>query len=466
MNIVKCPNPNCPFQFDASLVPPAAVISCPQCRLQFQLPAAAYGAPAPPPPPVESADVEPLDADPAPPADRGERRRGRRDDGDSPRRSRSSLASAKGKGGGMAALIAVVVVGFGLVCCGGTVGAGFLLGWFKGKVSDAGDHRFEEYGLSFNGPGDGWAKDDATLDTLKVNLMAFKRTGPEGYVAVKASKTNGEARKGDLAPQARAVLAPWFEDLDETFIPQEAKLLGQPAEKYEFSGRYKPTGTGCHGEVYAVAVGKTMVWVYTWADRDGYDQLAPAFDQFRASLKLDAAKSGGPKVERKSPVDIRTNSGLFALSDSEGEWNRQPDPTIKDAAGDLLLYGYKRLPTTGKLATKEEAYLVVAVLDPEGEAKEQARKHIIPQFNDPTETNELEGDPDGDPPAGGPVPATDKVTRLTLKYGGQSTDWLMAFATVDSGNKRVVVYAWAPLKERAYWEQRLMLIVGTLKALK
>ena len=79
MSIVKCPNPSCPFQFDATLVPPGAVIACPQCRLQFQLPQVA-AAPASPPP---AAEPEVLDTD-APPADdksaRGERRRDRDED--------------------------------------------------------------------------------------------------------------------------------------------------------------------------------------------------------------------------------------------------------------------------------------------------------------------------------------------------------------------------------------------------
>jgi hypothetical protein len=40
---------------------------------------------------------------------------------------------------------------------------------------------------------------------------------------------------------------------------------------------------------------------------------------------------------------------------------------------------------------------------------------------------------------------------------------LIVFAAVDSGGKRVVAYARSTLKEAGYWEQRMMLIVGTLK---
>lgn len=461
MNIVKCPNPNCPFQFDASLVPAGAVIACPQCNLQFQLPAfyAPPQHPTAPPQPIEPADVEPLDADP--PAER--RRRGDDQDDGPPSRRRAGRTTAPSKGGGITALIAVLVAGVGLLCCGGVVGGGFLLGWFKGKPSDGGDYRFPDYALTLNGPGDGWEKDEGTRAALGVNLTAFKHAGPEGYVAVHARKFTGDTGKGTLLPTAKEVLDGQFEDVDETLTPVEAKLLGFTGEKYEFTGRYRPTGTGCRGEVYAVVARNTLIWVYTWAERDGFDALAPAFDQFRASLKLDAPKT--PDKVTRPPTEYPSTSGLFTVIDAEALWRKQGDPTIKDEKGDLLLYGFRR-SSAGSLGAKHEAYLVVAVLDPAGDAKGQARKHVEDQFNGPDEVNALEGDPDGDPPASGPLPASDAVTRLTLKYGGKSTDGLVAFATVDSGGKRVVAYAWAPLKERAYWEQRLMLLVGTLKGLK
>lgn len=464
MNIVKCPNPNCPFQFDASLVPAGAVVSCPQCRLQFQLPAytASHHPPAPHPT-VEPADVEPLEADPAPAA---RRRDEERDDGParSSSRQRAGRSAAPAKGG-MSALIAVVVAGFALVCCGGGVGAGFLLGWFKGKPSDVGDYRFPDYGLTLNGPGDGWAKDEDTRAALGVNLTAFKHSGPEGYVALHARKITSDTGKAQLLPTAKELLDAQFEDLDETFTPVEAKLLGFTGEKYEFTGRYRATGTGCRGEVYAVVARNTLLWVYTWGDRDGFDALAPAFDQFRANLKLDTPKTSD--AVKRPAVEFRTNSGLFTLSDAESLWKKQADPTLKDEKGDLLLYGFRRT-AGGSLAPKEEAYLVVALLDPDGEAKGQAQKHLLTQFAEGPVVTELEGEPDGDPPAGGPVPASDSVVRLALKYpdADRGIEKLVALTTIDSGGKRVVAYAWCQLSQRAYWEQRLMLLVGTLKGLK
>src|SRR5437763_14122909 len=69
-NMLKCPNPSCPYVFDPSQVPVGVVLSCPRCAMQFTLgppqaaaaptapgaPAPGYptGATAPPPPPEPS----------------------------------------------------------------------------------------------------------------------------------------------------------------------------------------------------------------------------------------------------------------------------------------------------------------------------------------------------------------------------------------------------------------------------
>src|SRR5688572_24944463 len=172
MNIVKCPNPSCPFQFDATLVPPGAVIACPQCRLQFQLPQAA-AAPAAPPPPAGPEVLEPNDE-----PERGGRRRGRGRDREEPvvvsRRNEPKKGSA-------AAVIALLVVGLAFLCGGGGVGGAFLLGWFKtGRTSDTSPYTYPEYALSYAGPGEGWTQDDDTRSFMKVKLACFKHDSPEG----------------------------------------------------------------------------------------------------------------------------------------------------------------------------------------------------------------------------------------------------------------------------------------------
>lgn len=464
MNIVKCPNPSCPFQFDAKLVPPGAVIACPQCRLQFQLPQAAAAPPTVAPPTMTGGVTKVLPA-----ADnqfeQGERRRGRGREREEPLvRSRRNDVPKKGSG---AALVAVLVVGVAFLCCGGGVGGVFLFGLFKGgRTADTTPYTYPEYALSYSGPGEGWAQDDDTRRFMKVKLASFKHDSPEGYIAVEVQKSEGQAGTVGLLPPVKAILFDRFDDVDETLTPVEATLLGTPGEKYEFAGLYKKTGTGCRGEVHAVAVRNVKVWVYTWAERDRFEELVPAFDQFRAGMRLEG-KATEPRIQ-KQRSEFRTPGGLYTLADGEGLWKRQEDPTLQDAAGDLWLVGAERVATTGLLQAKPSANLVVAVLDPTGDAKEQAKAHILSANTDGAEVNEQAGDPLGEAPSEGPVAASDAVVRFTMKYPGTtgSADKLVVFSVADSGGKRVVAYAWCELKKKDYWEQRLMLLVGTLKALK
>jgi hypothetical protein len=457
MNIAKCPNPTCTFQFDASLVPPGAVIACPQCRLQFQLPQLP---PVATPPPVAVGDPTPTANEPHP--SRGARGgdRGRSRD----RRGEDAVPTPRK--GNTAALVAVLVVGLAFVFCGGVGGVLVILGVFQKKPSNTSPYTYPDYTLSYSGPGEGWQEDKELQGYMKVNLACFKSSSPEGYIAVRAMKSEGEAAKGDLLPALKAILTDRFDDVDDELSPSEVKLLGGTGEKYEFAGVYKPAGTGCRGEVHAVAVRNLKVWVYCWAERDRFDELAPAFDKFRAGMKLEP-RGGEPKVQRQQ-TEFRTNSGLYLLTDSEGLWRKQTDPTRQDAAADLWLIGSKRTATTGQLDQKPSADLVVAVLDPKGDAKAQAKEHILAQNVDGAVVNEQVGDPLGESPSSGQVPATDAVTRMKMTYPDTtgSADKLVVFTVVDTGGKRVVAYGWCQPRQASYWEQRLMLLVGTLKGLK
>src|SRR5262245_34136792 len=63
-NMLKCPNPSCPYVFDPSQVPVGVVLSCPRCAMQFTL-----GPPAPTAP-VSTAAALPPNAPPLTATDR------------------------------------------------------------------------------------------------------------------------------------------------------------------------------------------------------------------------------------------------------------------------------------------------------------------------------------------------------------------------------------------------------------
>lgn len=442
--ILKCPNPSCPFQFDASRVPPGAVIACPQCRHTFTLsPPAAP--PTVPPTAVENAD---------PP----------------PRRKVIDRSGPKGATTNTSLALALMAVGTVALIGGAVAGLGFLLGWFKPAppVSAAGGLQFDEYAIGFPKPPDGWNRDETTRAALGVNLFAYRvsATTGDGWVAADAKRFTSAARASELRSAVNEKLRKQFDELDEDITGEVTQFLGQPGERFQFRGVYRPTQTGCRGEVFACVVQNYAYWVYAWAPDAEFDKLAPVFESFRNGIKVQvsAGKGGSTPPLGIDGRTFRTKSGLFTLSDSEKLWTEGKDPTSQDKDAELWLRGTGKSASTGQVTT-DKADLVVVVLVPEGEAKEQAQAHILKQVVDGATVQELQGDPTGDAPPGGEVKVSGTVTRLKLTYpDGPTANKLIVFSSVDVDGKRVVAYALCPLKQSNYWEQRLMQIVGTLKA--
>ena len=64
----------------------------------------------------------------------------------------------------------------------------------------------------------------------------------------------------------------------------------------------------------------------------------------------------------------------------------------------------------------------------------------------------------------GEVTPADNVARFTLTYPGSdaSANMLVVYSVINVNDQRIVAYADAGMKQKSYWEQRLMLILGTL----
>lgn len=445
--ILKCPNPSCPFQFDASRVPPGAVIACPQCRLTFTLsPTAATPPAASTADPLDSTDISPR------------------------RRKLIDRSGPKGATSNTSLLLTLMAVGTVALVGGAVAGLGFLFGWFKPTppVLSAGGLTFGEYAIGFPKPPDGWNRDETTRAAFGVNLFAYRTTvaDGDGWVAADAKRFTSAAKSTELRAAVNEKLRRQFDELDEDITGEGMQFLGQPGERFQFRGVYRPTRAGCRGEVFACVVKNFAYWVYAWAPDAEYDKLAPAFETFRNGIKVQvtADKGGITPPPATDGRTFRTKSGLFTLTDTEKLWTEGKDPTSQDKDAELWLRGTGKSASTGQ-ATTDKADLVVAVLPPEGEAKEQAQAHILKQVVNGATVQELQGDPTGDAPPGGEVKVSDAVTRLKLTYpDGPTANKLIVFASVDVDGKRVVAYALCPLRQANYWEQRLMQIVGTLKA--
>jgi len=440
MTPLKCPNPSCPFLFDPSQVPPGALLACPHCGLRFTL-GPTHQAAASPPPTGLSFTASTRTSTPAK----------SRDEIESEPQARSFSLKAI-----VLACLAVLILGGVAITFVG------LREWEKWKkVPKNNEVLAAQYGLAIKPleASTGWEKYDSTMDAFSGKLFGYKRANrPEGWIIADAKKYEYAVRPTDLKERLNEQLAKNFAEIPPNLEGTPASLLGMPALKFSFRGLHRETNAVCLGDVYALAMNTVGVWIYQYAGETDYAGMEDAFQTARASLRK-LPKAGGEAAPRFDKP-YRSKSGLFVVTDTDGVWEKKNGPETQDAKAELWLRGTGR--TGGRRDPSNTADLVVAVLD-EGTDVE---KHILAQMNEGFKSEPLTGEPTGDLPSAGELKLNCEVTRLKLRYPGadSSAHKLIAYASVPSGGKTVVAYAQCSLKDLEFWEQRLMQIVGSLKA--
>jgi len=449
MTPLKCPNPNCPFLFDPSLVPPGAVLACPRCALRFTLPPAHQSAPAQ----AASSDLAFSNAAPSRPAPKAR-------NGEPPQESEEDEEEAPPRSISLKAIVLACIL---VLILGGSALFYFVnRAWERNKPKGGSTEvAAAELGLSFKkpDPNTGWEINDGLRDAFSAKLFGYQRIGrPDGWIVADARKYDYVVRPTDLKERMNEQLAKNFSEIPPNLEGQPATLLGQSATKYSFRGLHKESNAVCLGEVTTLAMNTVGVWVYCYAPEQDYAGLEEAFQTARSGLRK-IPKAGGDAAPRFDKT-FRSKSGLFTITDSEGVWAERKDPKTQDESAELWLRGTK----AGRKEGASTADLVVAVLDDGADVQ----AHILKQMNqDPKPTVEtVTTDPTGDPPASGELKPISEVTRLKLRYPGAdpSAHKLIAFSSASSSGKTVVAYAQSNLKELEYWEQRMMQIVGSLKA--
>jgi len=375
---------------------------------------------------------------------------------------------AKGAKSSLGLVIAVLVVGFAIIGIFGFIGLGYAMGWFgngdataKGTSAAA---NFADYALTVPPVPEPWVKDNTLLAKLGVNLLVYRRENPDGWIAFEAQKVDFEAKASDLKPRLLQRLRNAFDDLDEEIAGKETKFLGVTGEKYEFAGTFKYHGSGvtCRGEVYACVTKNYLYWMYSFWQKDDFKDTA-TIEAVRNQLVHKASGEFKPKPKPPEKT-FRGPGGEFTIGDSEGLWVQQKDPTLQSADAELWLKGQGKNAATGQPSSEKASLLVVAI-EPKDDLAEQAKTYVLKQFEDGAKIAEITEEPEGDAPSSGPVAASDVVKRMTLMYDetDPSSFKFVAYRAFDSKKRRIVAFASCPLKERRYWEQRLMLILGTMK---
>ena len=448
-----CPNAQCSYQFDADMLPAAAMVTCPLCRTRFP-----YRANRPVPTaagPAAGAD------DPRPAGPRVVRLR------DVPR------------GGGVLTTIAWVG-GFAIVVAG-VVAAVTLRGRTGGPDEGAREARLDErFNLRVEPFPAGFGPDTNAPQQLEANVMVRKRANPDGWVAVAARDwADRQPRAGELDEFFRGRLRSAFRTL-ETEAVEGAAWAGRPATGVRFTGTLD--GAQVRGEAYAMAE-KGVGYVFlAWAAEADWAGLRDELVGLRE--KVTPAGFRDAWVEKRSGVTVYEGEG-FQLEDPDGAWVRAKPAdewknervkyvldNVKDvdpAAVMAFLARYQIRERGDALRQSPEAKALVVELpgggDPLEAAKANALERVKRDFADGVpEGLALEPMPKSPTgiqlPTGGPA-----IGRFRLKNPKASGDeevWVISAITV--GDKVVAVQTNVLEKNASYVEEWMVRLAGSLKA--
>lgn len=422
---LSCPNPVCSFLFDPSQVPTGAILACPKCGTRFGL--------------GESV---------TPNAPRS-----------TPQKSDGIKSSAPGLGSYLLPVIGVMVVIAGVLI------ALILLGDGPAPIR-SNDIRSESLNFAFTPPGEPWTVDEETkTNRLGVNVAAFRRTGPDAWVAL-AAKDYGDRvpRPLDLDTYAEDRLRRVFENLQKDEKPTTT-WAGQPARRFEFRATAKGTDAVFVGECIALTQRGIGYWFFAWAGQRDVISVHEEFEPIRERLTFLAGRTGWREVV-PIPV-VLSGSGGYAITDREGVWTKpaRKDSRDEDPKADLIAEATDgiRGPATD---THPSARLVTFLLDRSSDPTSTARKYVEarhdrdPESFGPVKFEELTDDGPESGKGGGVKPIRLKMTRPN----SPTSATLVVVAGIEAGGKIVAVELSCPFSQRAVWEDRLVALAASLSA--
>lgn len=463
-NLLKCPNPSCPYTFDPSQVPTGVVLSCPRCSMQFTLgPPAAAPAPPPPAPKRDPGAFEAV--------------------GRAARRDREEGAPLPGHR--TASYQVFILAGIATVLMAGTI----LV--FAFKIMHRGESGGDGAGgstlkdidgnFSIEGLPKGWSQDDATR--LKVSApfsLGFKRENPEGYAVLgRTEYARGRAPRGtEMRRDLESPFRKLFTRFDEE-PPIETAWMGQPIGARQGFKFRAPSSDGLiwQGEAYTVSYKGIAYFWLSWCGESDFENLKSDFAAFRGRCKLlDLRNDWRETVARE--VDYKGATVPYTFTDAEDIWKEEPVEAHKKELPELDRWlRVNHTPRGDRKALPDDADLRVYLLDGAGDPLERAREYIkalwtghVKAANDqlPAPTFvERNGEPEGDPLSKGTTPVvrldSAVIDPATKQVIASSESRLVVFSAVRVGDKIVVLHCWCEQKKRSVFEWRFVQIASSLR---
>lgn len=492
-NMLKCPNPSCPYVFDPALVPVGVVLSCPRCAMQFTLGPPQASAPTAGPtagmtaPSLPTRPAGPRPAPPPPPESEFEDvGRDAADEGYDRDERLPARGSNKAQPFILAGIVAVLLAGAGLAL------------FFKIRNRNAVETaptdsvtRYKDINIGMDGLPAGWLADDNLRVRLESPFAAgFKRDTPEAYAAFGAFDP-----KNDRLPRPRVMRNHMHRPFPKLFVmdqfreepPVAADWLGAPIAATEpFTNGFKfraPSSDGLvwMGEVYAVERQGIAYYWLSWCKESDFEELKPDFAAFRAKFKtLDQRTKWVPK--QPNVAEYKGDKVAYTITDSDPDpkdgWKELPERDVTalklDAPDtDKRLY-ISVTPEWDTRARPDEAELTVYLIDAAGDPTQAARKYaedmetarIKSAGADFTFTiKELTADVplQGDDVPKAPHATTPVVRLLTNVKESKSANQLLVVSGIRVDNKTVVVIASCPAVKQKVFEKKLVQIASSLR---
>jgi hypothetical protein len=448
-----CPNTQCSYQFDADILPPAAMVTCPLCRTRFPYRANRTV-------PAGGAGGEPADQ----PQAAGPRVIHLRDV------PKSNIWTT------------VIAVGaFGLVLLAVLVGLN-MRGTSGGpSTTDAIDERLN---LKVELFPPGWEEDATVRKPMDANVIGRKRSNPDGYVAVVAKDwVDVEPRASELEELMRGGLKRGVSTLEIQPIEGET-WAGHGALAVRFTGSVNDEQV--RGEAYAMSYKGVGYVFFAWAAEAAWAGLREELVGLREKVRPAGLREKWvPK--RANAVTYPSDDGTYSVEDVDGAWLKgkpadqwgpkeksyivEPDDLKGlDPKAIMAFRAEYQIRERGDAKRQPaRAYAEIVELEKVGDPLEVAKTHVVerikrdyPADNVPDiKLEPMNHSPSGTPlPTGGPA-----VARLLFNDPfDRNNKVVWVISAVRAGSKTVAVEAHVPEKFASYVDEWMIHLAGSLKA--
>lgn len=460
-NGYPCPNPACTQVFDPAQIAGVPAITCPRCGMTFQLRAGPTARPATAPPTVPRATpIQPKvpvarPIAPAPPR--------RADPPPVPSATIADnapivVARKMRRGGGREWLTYLLAFGAFLGLVGIGIAVAVVYAQRGLKFTEPEPFRSPNYNYTLKSPGKPWDQDTTLGGPPLAMLLAFRRSDPNAWFAIGANDyKDRNPSPRELEAEVRGRLDKYVQNLETSpprggELPDGEPVAGQPTKRIVFEG--KANDADIRGEALMFSYKGIGYWIFCWAPAADEPGLQGEFADLKKKFGLLEGRDKWKQDDTRRQTF--TVEGL-TLTDAEGLWKQESDPTDHDEKAVLVLRAWDRAAPRDVTRMVE---IQVLKLPAGGDPAAAATTYLLAKHKKVYEETVIEE-------AAGTVDKVGAMPGKLFKWRVQNAPSRLMFAVVGvvpRPGEVVVLYAECTQPRRTAWEGAIQQLFDTLKA--